>query len=179
MFKDFKYSFLFLGKFLVIYFVGNILYGIFIDAYVDTPDPITYWVTAQTSNIQNAFGGQSSIKINDGIKSISMRYNGEGVVNVFEGCNGVNVMIVFVAFIIAYGGSIKRMLWFLPVGLLVIHFFNLLRIILLYVTAQHHNQYFYYIHKYFFTAALYIVVVGLWILWVAKLSTKPTQYIEE
>jgi len=163
----------------VIYFVGNILYGIYIDSYINTPDPITYWVTEQTSDLQNAFGGESSIKVNEGIKSISMRYKGDGVVNVFEGCNGVNVMIVFVAFLVAYGGSVKRMVWFLPLGLFVIHLFNLFRIFLLYVAAQHKSQYFYYIHKYFFTAALYVVVIGLWILWVAKLSTKQSQQVEE
>lgn len=174
MFNDFKYAFLFLGKFLVIYFAGNILYGIFIDSYINQPDPITYWVTHQTCDVQNAFGVNSTMKANEGIKSISMENNGVGVINVFEGCNGVNVMIVFVAFLVAYGGSTKRMIWFLPVGLVIIHLFNLLRIILLYVAAQQNTQYFYYIHKYFFTAALYVVVIVLWVFWV-KISDTQTR----
>ncbi len=179
MFRDFKYSFLFLGKFLAIYFCANILYGVFIDSYVAQPDPITYWVTNQTSHVQNILGIASSIEINEGKKSISMKNNGERVINVFEGCNGLNVMIVFVAFLVAYGGYPKRMLWFLPLGLLVIHLFNLLRIILLYVAAQQNTHYFYYIHKYFFTAALYLVVIVLWIIWVMKLSTNRTKEIEQ
>ncbi len=175
MLKDFKYSFLFLGKFLAVYFCCNILYGIFIDSYINQPDPITYWVTAQTSSVQNAFGVESSIEINEGKKSISMKDKGDGVINVFEGCNGVNVMIVFIAFLIAFGGSLKRMIWFLPLGLLIIHAFNLLRIILLYVAAQQNTRYFYYIHKYFFTAALYLVVIVLWIVWVNMLSEKKSK----
>ena len=178
MFSDFKYSFWFLGKFLAVYFCGNILYGIFIDSYSDQPDPITYWVTHQTSDIQKSFGVNSSIKINEGIRSISMRNDGEGVVNVFEGCNGVNVMIVFVAFLVAYGGPPKRLLWFLPLGLLIIHLFNILRIILLYDAAHRSSEYFYYIHKYVFTAALYVVVIGLWIFWVSRLSSKPVRHVE-
>lgn len=172
MFKDFKYSFLFLGKFLAVYFCGNLLYGLYIDSFKNAPDPITYLVTQQTSQVQNRLGMPSSIEVNDGKKSISMRQDGDGVINVFEGCNGVNVMIVFVAFMVAFGGSVKQMIWFVPLGLVIIHLFNLLRIILLYVAAQQNSQYFYYIHKYFFTAALYLVVIALWIIWVTKLNNQ-------
>lgn len=178
MLKDFKYSFLFLGKFLAVYFCGNLLYGLYIDSFKNSPDPITYWVTNQTSQIQRQCNVPSSIQVNEGKKSISMRYDGKGAINVFEGCNGINVMIVFVAFMVAFGGPIKQWLWYVPFGLLMIHLFNLLRIILLYAVAQNNSPYFYYVHKYFFTAALYLVVMGLWIIWVAKLGTKQTKGIE-
>src|SRR6188768_1267128 len=114
MFRDFKYSFLFLGKFLLVYFVANLLYGFYVDSFQSAPDPITYWVTRQTSQVQNLLGVDSSIEINEGKKSISMRHEGEGVINVFEGCNGINVMIVFAAFMVAYGGPAKRLAWFVP-----------------------------------------------------------------
>jgi exosortase family protein XrtF len=179
MFKDFKYSFLFLGKFLLVYFGANLLYGVFIDSFQNDPDPITYWVTNQTSHVQNLLGVESSVEANEGKRSISMQNNGDGVINVFEGCNGINVMIVFVAFMIAFGGSAKRLIWFVPLGLLIVHLFNLLRIILLYVAAQHNSQYFYYIHKYFFTAALYLVVIALWIIWVMKLANKTNTQVEQ
>jgi exosortase family protein XrtF len=179
MLRDFKYSFLFLGKFLAVYFCGNLLYGLYIDSFGNTPDTITYWVTDQTSQVQNVFGVRSSLSVNDGKPSISMRENDDGVINVFEGCNGVNVMIVFMAFIVAFGGSIRRMMWFLPLGLITIHVFNLLRIILLYAAAQQNTQYFYYIHKYFFTAALYVVVVVLWIVWVTRLNNKGIKQGEQ
>ncbi len=178
MFSDFKYSFLFLGKFLLVYFCANLLYGVYIDSFQDTPDPITYWVTDQTSMVQNILGIESSIQVNEGKKSISMRHQDDGVINVFEGCNGINVMIVFVAFLVAYGGSLTRMIWFLPLGLMIIHLFNLLRIMLLFVAAQQNTRYFYYIHKYFFTAALYLVVIVLWIIWVTRWSTKQTKSVE-
>jgi len=177
MLKDFKYAFLFLGKFLTVYFVTNVLYGFYINSYENTPDPITYRVTEQTSYVQNLFGTESSIQVNDGKKSILMRENETGVINVFEGCNGINVMIVFVAFMIAFWGPIKRMIWFVPLGLLVIHLFNLLRIMLLYHAAQFNTHYFYYIHKYFFTAALYLVVIGLWIIWI-RWGVRQTQKVE-
>lgn len=178
MFKDFRYSFLFLGKFLLVYFGANLLYGFYIDSFQHAPDTITYWVSDQISQVQNLMGIESSIKVNEGKKSISMRHNGDSVINVFEGCNGVNVMIVFVAFMIAFGGSTKRMIWFVPAGLFIIHIFNLLRIILLYLAAQHNSQYFYYIHKYFFTAVLYLVVIGLWIIWVTRLSIEQPKKVD-
>ncbi len=75
-------------------------------------------------------------------------------------------MIVFAAFLAAFGGSMKKLGWFLPLGIVLIHLSNLARIILLYVVAVGYQHYFYYVHKYVFTAAIYAMVFALWIVWV-------------
>jgi len=80
------------------------------------------------------------------------------ILSVYEGCNGINVMIVFVAFLAAFGGSLKKMSWFLPAGIILIHLSNLARIILLYFVAVGYRHYFYYVHKYIFTAVIYMMV---------------------
>ena len=172
MFREFRPAFIFLGKFLGLYIVGNLLYGLYIKAYNPVADPVTWAVTAQTSACLNILGSQISL-IQDAFKpSIGMIENEESVISVFEGCNGLNVMIIFVAFVVAFGGPRKAMLWFIPVGLLVIHIVNLLRIGLLYYTAQYYAHYFYYVHKYFFTAILYFIIFALWALWVIRYNGK-------
>ena len=94
------------------------------------------------------------------------------MLRVFEGCNGLNVMIVFISFIIAFGGRAKQVIVFLVAGCVLLHIFNLLRIILLYFTASYRPSFFYYFHKYFFTAILYLVVFGLWFVWVEWVQMK-------
>jgi hypothetical protein len=52
--KEFKPTIFFVGKFLGIYLIGNLLYGFFITSYYPTADPVTSWVTHQTAAILNA-----------------------------------------------------------------------------------------------------------------------------
>ena len=47
--------------------------------------------------------------------------DGKSVLAIYEGCNGINVMIIFVAFLVAFGPLNKALLWFVPVGLIILH----------------------------------------------------------
>ncbi len=170
--KEFKPALMFLGKFLALYFIANILYGVFVESYGKKSDPITTVVTHQTSAFLNMIGFDTSYKDHPTKATVIFMDNGIPVIHVFEGCNGVNVMIVFVAFLFAFGGPAKAMSVFLPAGILVIHVFNILRVSLLFHLAQEDSEQFYYFHKYFFTATLYLVVFGLWVLWVMRFNEK-------
>lgn len=175
MLKEFKPSLIFLAKFLAIYLVGNIAYGLFVESYGDTADPVTDQVTQQTSLVLN-FAGYSTTAIeNKGIATVSLRHEGRVILSVFEGCNGLNVMIVFCAFVIAFSGPVKKMAWFIPAGLLLIHVCNVLRIFLLYIVALRYQDYFYFVHKYFFTAILYLIVFALWAIWVIQFNVRQGQ----
>jgi exosortase family protein XrtF len=176
--SDFKPSLLFLGKFLGIYILGNVLYGLYIASYQPRPDPVTREVTEESSWCLNVVGEVTSIRDHAERASIAIVRNDKAVISVFEGCNGLNVMIIFVAFVVAFGGPRNTMLWFIPFGLVIIHLVNLLRVGLLYVTALHFESYFYYVHKYFFTAILYIIIFILWAIWVLginKMSLLPKE----
>ena len=172
MLKEFKPALLFLGKFLGIYILGNIVYGLYINSYYPQSDPITYSISNQVGAIISATGTAVQASPNQEEATISLieKLTNDTIINVFEGCNGINVMIVFVAFLIAYQGTVKLTIIFSLVGLLVIHIFNLARIILLFQQARDHSPYFYYIHKYLFTAILYFVVAVLWWFWVTKFN---------
>ncbi len=172
MIKEFKPALLFLFKFLSIYILGNIAYGIYINHYYPQSDPATHWISSQVSAIISSTGNivLASPNVNQPTISIIEVATNETIINIFEGCNGINVVIVFLAFLVAYQGTIKRTIIFTSVGLLSIHIFNLARIILLFQQAKDHSPYFYYLHKYFFTAILYFVVVVLWWFWVSKFN---------
>jgi exosortase family protein XrtF len=168
--KEFKPALLFLAKFLVFYLAGNILYGIYIESYNEAPDRITRIVTSDSSGILNALGYHTGQEDAPGTPKIALKEAGDIVLYIYEGCNGINVMIVFIAFLFAFGGPAKGLAVFLPLGVLVIHFFNLMRISLLFYLALSNSLQFYYYHKYFFTATLYLVVFALWALWVIRFN---------
>ncbi len=170
MLKEFRPAIRFLLVFLVIYFIGNILYGVYIESFGERADKITLWVGKQSVGFISLFDNEVTSAPGVDRPTMQLRKGTDTVVNFFEGCNGVNVMIVFVAFIVAFKGPVKAMAWFIPLGLVIIHFFNLIRIGLLFWSAQHNPQLFYYFHKYIFTAFIYAIVFLLWWIWVMKVA---------
>lgn len=90
----------------------------------------------------------------------------------YEGCNGVNVVIIFVAFVIAFGPLRIVTLWFLTGGIVLIYLVNLARIWFLFFVSLELPNYLYFTHKYLFTGMIFLVVFVLWILWVRLASAK-------
>ena len=173
-FKEFLPTILFLVKFVGIYLVGNFLYGLYVTAYEPAPDPATQWVTEQTTVVLTACGWQADTNNPVNKPITNLKYKGKNILAVYEGCNGINVMIIFVAFLFAFGPVSTLLFWFIPMGLAVIHLMNLARITLLFWVSIYMTDYMYFMHKYFFTAILYVVVFVLWVWWVRKFTvSKP------
>jgi exosortase family protein XrtF len=175
MIGEFKPALIFLAKFLAVYILGNLLYGFFIEAYDNVPDPITRVVTIQSAKVLDAIGYDASTEDHPSAAKVMLKNESLVVINVFEGCNGINVIIVFMAFLIAYSKPTRQMLIFSIVGVLIIHIFNLGRIAYLFDLAFDNAKSFYYYHKYFFTASLYAVVFALWTLWVLRFAKKDSR----
>lgn len=172
LYQDFKPSILFLAKFIGLYIVLNVAYGFYLDASKGEADVMTKWVTEQTAAIIDIYEDKIGTGPKDDLKSIFIFKDSQAILSVYEGCNGLNVMVIFVSFLIAYGKIGKRMLWFIPLGLLVIHLFNILRILLLFHVTISMPDFLYFSHKYLFTAFIYIAVFGMWALWIFKVNEK-------
>jgi exosortase family protein XrtF len=173
-FQEFKPSIFFLLKFVGLYFVGNLAYGAFVHSYYPGVDPITGWVTDQTSFLLSGTGWLTEVKDQASKATAYITLSGNNIVGVYEGCNGVNVMIIFVAFLLSFGPMSRKLFWFLPMGLLIIHMINLARIYLLFLVALYRPNYLYFTHKYFFTGILYIAIFALWYVWI--LMTKSQRH---
>ena len=168
--REFIPAFRFLGVFLGLYLGLNLIYGLWISSYQGSADWATRIVTEQTSFVVNLLGEQTSTQPKIASPTISIMKDSQSVISVFEGCNGINVMIVFVSFLFAFKGSRKQLAWFLPMGIVIIYLANLLRVVALYYVAGYWQHYFYYVHKYLFTAAIYLIVFMLWWWWMEKVS---------
>ncbi|QNR24816.1 exosortase family protein XrtF [Croceimicrobium hydrocarbonivorans] len=183
MWKEFKPTILFLIKFISIYLVGSGLYGYYISNYdlQEKLDPITRWVTYQCAGTAGMFGYDSEVVQNDHLareENAEQTYDSLWLdrtyaISVEEGCNGINIMILFVAFVIGFGGKFLNTLLFIPAGLLFIHFANLGRLMLLSVlNVDFDGKGFHFFHKYGFTAVLYLAILILWYFWVMHWNGK-------
>jgi exosortase family protein XrtF len=157
---------------LLLYAVLSVAYGLYIKAYEPAPDPVTRWVTGQSNTLLRAFGESTSTVVPEGKATVSIAQESGTVLSVFEGCNGLNVMIVFLSFLFGFSGLHRKFRWFVPLGLGMIHAFNLGRIILLYYVTLYLPNALYFTHKFLFTAFIFIAVFILWYVWVMKLADK-------
>lgn len=174
LYQDFKPSILFLGKFVGLYLLLNVAYGFYLNAYDTEADPMTRVVTYQAADIIDLYESKIETGPKEDLKSIYIFHEGNAILSVYEGCNGLNVMIIFLSFMVAYNRPKKAWLWFIPLGLIIVHFANLLRIILLYHVTISFPDALYFTHKYLFTAFIFLAVIALWAFWILKIDGKKT-----
>lgn len=168
--REFKPTILFLVKFLGLYIVSNLIYGWYVTAWSPNPDPVTHWVSDQSAMVIRFMGYDAkSVDREDKATTLIISEN-KPILSVYEGCNGINSTIVFLAFLLAFGPYKKALTWFSILGILILHASNLIRIVLLFFISIHWPNYLYITHKYLFTASIYLVAFALWVWWVRRVS---------
>ena len=102
----------FLVKFFVVYFSLTGLYSLYLKntqqkETIFSCSPITQLVTGHSEIVAEWFG--YDIYTNQNYQELSLMFmiNEKYVVKIVEGCTSVSIMILFLAFIIAFSGSVK------------------------------------------------------------------------
>jgi exosortase family protein XrtF len=170
--RENKKAIRFLLVFSGFYFALNTAYGFFIQYYYPSSDPFTQLVTRQVVWIISWFDSSVSWSFSPFTNNVAVLRGGDPVIYVFEGCNGLNVMIVYVGFLLAFQGSLRQTLKFASGGLVAIHLVNLLRVGLLYFVALYFEEQLYFFHKYLFTGMIYGFVFVMWYYWVRSVTNE-------
>lgn len=168
--KSYRPALFFILRFVSLFLLLNTLYAVYIQSQYPEADWITKSVSDVVAGFVSWFGSPVTALPQTQLPYVALILNGRGVVQIFEGCNGLNVMIVYVAFLIAFMDNKRRTLRFLVLGCLGIVAMNILRVSLLYYVALEYPQRLYFFHKYLFTALIYAVVFFLWYVWVRGMS---------
>lgn len=133
-------------------------------------DHITQTVASQTVDVLRFFGSDASQNLNPFESNVQLFYKKQYVARIVEGCNGMSVVILFMAFVIAFKGKVKDTLIFIFIGSLLIHLLNIIRIALLCVLIYHYPQFQSILHGVIFPLIIYGAVFLLWVIWVNKFS---------
>lgn len=172
-FKQHKPFFLFLAKFLGSYVILIFLYNAYLrnfDVAANKADGFTILVANQAKYILDEFGFKLRSAPSPNDPSVMFYVSNKPFVRIVEGCNAMSVMILFVAFILAFAGGVWRTIVFLIIGVFTIHVLNILRIALLTMGLFHYPEVKTFLHDIVFPLFIYGVVFGLWVLWVNKYS---------
>ena len=96
----------------------------------------------------------------------------EGTPGLFLGdsCNGISLFALFGIFIVAFPGKIVSKFFFIPAGILLIHFLNVLRVVALSIIMTYSYSMTEFNHTYTFTILIYACIFLMWLYWINKYS---------
>lgn len=133
------------------------------DYYLD------YNLASISNELFNFFGSQTTIDVeSDMVVLILQDANGIGMVWIGDQCNGFKLFSIFAIFILAFPGSWKAKLWFIPLGIIIIHAANIVRVISLLQIDFYYPTFLDFNHLYTFTIFVYSIIFVLWLWWAKK-----------
>ena len=87
-------------------------------------------------------------------------------------CDGVSIMAIFTIFLACFPANHLSKLWYIPTGIIIIHFLNIFRVCALAAISYYGPEYLAFNHTYTFTIFIYACIFGLWMFWVNKFAKK-------
>jgi exosortase family protein XrtF len=164
----------FLTLALGLYVLWYILYVLLIQPYTGFDRAISTNLVHFSAFLMELFTGyESTIQFTPDMVLFAVKGEESLDVEVGDPCNGLELFVLFTIFIIAYPGPLKRKLWYIPAGMLAIHFINAVRVLVLTIIATENYKALDFQHDYTFTIVVYSFVFLLWYLWAVKFSKPP------
>lgn len=172
--QEYKPFLLFLAKFFGTYGLLTAVYELYLLQYtgdlVFQVDGFTALVSEQVQSLLQFFGYSANLIAQTTEAGMRLLVEKKPIARIVEGCNAMSVIILFVAFVVAFSGKWKTTLVFVLLGSLLVHLLNIIRIALLCMALLHYPKYRDFLHDIVFPLFIYGVVFMLWILWVFKFS---------
>ena len=168
--KTYRPVLVFIGKFAGVYAVLVALYNKYLAYWGNETDGLTRFVGKNVNYFFRLFHIDASTPALETERGLKLIINGEYVGRIVEGCTAISVIIMFVAFVIAFGKSLKKTLLFALAGSLLIFVINIFRITLLGYLYYAFPAYQDVVHRIIFPAVIYGFVVLLWIVFIKKFN---------
>lgn len=173
--NKYKNSALFLVKFFATYFLLFAIYATYLNKSQDKENgfqcaTITTSVANQTASVLNFFGYNVVTVQHDAEMSVKLLVNDVYTARVIEGCNSISIIILFVAFIVAFSGPKRATFVYAIVGSFIIYVINILRIAFLTMMLYKYPEQQTLLHNLVFPAIIYGTTFLLWVIWVQKFS---------
>jgi exosortase/archaeosortase family protein len=93
--------------------------------------------------------------------------------DVKNGCNGVEAMLLLVAAILAFPASLRSQLVGLTIASVAIQVLNLFRVSCLVWLGQHHREIFDFFHVAVWQSIVILAAISMFVLWSWKFAEKP------
>lgn len=165
-------SFLFTAAGLYLFWL--LLYYLFVKPYTSLDYYLNYSIVEIGVWVFDLFGQNAVLEIeSDHVILLLDQGNGRGIW-VGDECNGFKLFSVFIIFILAFPSKWKHKLLYIPIGLIIIHLANVLRVVALVLINNHYPRYLDFNHLYTFTIFVYGIIFLLWFFYAKKYRLDAT-----
>ncbi len=147
---------------------------------------LTKSIGVQTSNTLNVFTNTKDFSSNSkvvtystasGVQSKTQQaiyYHGYNIVSIEDACNGLELGVLYIGFLLALPAKINRKITFTLVGILVIYLVNVLRCVGITLVCIYYPKHADFTHHYIFTFVVYAFIIWLWLIYTKKLTSYAT-----
>jgi exosortase family protein XrtF len=163
----------FIGVFLALYLGWVMLYEWLIHPWGKLDRLVINDTSLWSVWLLEVFGYPTFLEDNATIRTIGI--DGTHGLWIGDPCDGIALFALFVFFIVAYPGRWLHKLWFIPAGITLIHFLNIIRITLLCIILKAHPDWLEFNHTYLFQVLMYGFVFLLWFAWIRWFSKIPKE----
>lgn len=123
--------------------------------------------------IQSTWIDRHILNISLTIFDQTMTFNNGSWISINDSCSGDKQILQFLLLVLIYPGIVKHKLWFIPLGMVIIHFTNVLRIVLLSLVSVNKPEWWHIAHDTVLRGMFYVVILVLWIIWVERINKRP------
>ena len=97
-------------------------------------------------------------------------HNGKEIIYVIDRCNGLELIVLYIGFIVCMPSKFWRKLLFIIAGAILLDITNILRCSVLIYLQEYHRTYFEIAHYYLFKASMYTITFLMWIIFARKIK---------
>ena len=99
---------------------------------------------------------------------LTMYFPDNRYIAITSGCSGLKLFYEWIILMVLYPGPWRPKVWFIPLGLIVLHLLNLFRIVALAVIIMWKPDYWDFSHDYILRPFFYLVMFIMWMVWEEK-----------
>lgn len=152
----------------VLYIAWLVIYFLVIKPYTSWDYYLNYSIVESSHYLFSFLGIETHIDIES--EHVLLLLDGGNYRGIWVGdeCNGFKLFSIFSIFIIAFPAVLKHKIWFIPLGLILIHLANIFRIMALVMINNYYPRYLDFNHLYTFTIFVYAIIFLLWFIFAKK-----------
>lgn len=141
-----------------------------VDFIRDSANWLAYHVYIQSAWVLDVFAVNvtafDELNIGGGLRNNVFYYAvNNGYVSVNSSCSGLKQFYQWFFLMVLFPGPWKHKVWFIPLGLFIIHFVNVFRILSMVFVTMHLPDYWDFIHDWVLRPFFYVVMFFLWVWW--------------
>jgi exosortase family protein XrtF len=158
-------------KALLLILIWKLSYHLYIKPHRTIDKPLTAITTATTVGFLSLFYEDQELSWQDATDDSSayIRLNGKRSLGIADGCNALELFILYAGFIICMPTNFKRAALFIIAGIIGIFILNILRCSGMFWFGLHKKEWFDFAHHYTFKIIVYAAIFGAWVWYCRKI----------